>query len=110
MILIFCFCFPMYLISQTDFSNNFENLPKQKIIIPLVLFSLGFYSIFKIYKNVKSIFIFSDLTIEKKEILIDKIGNGKYFKVLKKKKTSNYHIELSKVYAWFGLRSKYLLK
>lgn len=78
--LLFSFGTPLFFV----FKFGIENKLKSILIVFLILYSLGFYCIFKISQYIKSSFFECNLTIEKKEIIIEKLGKEIYFKNLPK--------------------------
>ncbi|MWB92887.1 hypothetical protein GON26_00770 [Flavobacterium sp. GA093] len=78
--LLFSFGTPIIIASKYDLENRLKSI----MIMFILLYFLGFYCIFKIYQYIKSSFFECTLTIEKKEIIIEKLGEEKYFKNLPK--------------------------
>lgn len=77
-ILIFCFGTPFIMLQKF----GFENRQKSTLVIFIGLFSLGIYSVFKIYENAKSVFVNCNSEPEETVLIIKKLGEEKYFKIL----------------------------
>lgn len=77
-ILVFCFGTPFLML----YKFGFENKERCIIVTFCALFSLGIYGILKVYENSKSVFVNCNLERDEAELIIKKLGEEKYFKIL----------------------------
>jgi hypothetical protein len=78
--LLFSFGAPFIILSKSKVENNLKSI----LILFFLFYTLGFYCVFKISQYIKSSFFKCNIAIEKKEKIIEKLGEEKYFKSLPK--------------------------
>jgi|SRR6218665_1704611 len=94
-ILLFaCFGLTSYFLYQLNFVNNsdLDGRKERLNIVCFIFILLGFYSLFKIYENGKSKFIFSKIDVERKKQIVESLVNEDFFKSI-----SNNENEIIKI-------------
>lgn len=102
MLLFACFGLTSYFLYQMSAIESELGGRKERLqIICFIFIALGFYSIFKIYQNSKSIFVLSNKDNSEKKLIIENLAGEKYFNLISKNKAEYLILGYQKY--WFGL-------